>query len=67
MTELIYSAITSIKFLFQKRGARRAGQMTFAQVQEFYEYVKSTKRLPNHWAPAIDNKSDIGPARSTQK
>jgi hypothetical protein len=67
MIELLLSAISSIKFLFQKRGARRAGQMSFAQIEEFYEYVKSTKRLPSNWAPAINNKSDIGPTRSTQK
>ena len=67
MIELLSSAITSIKYLFQKRGARRAGQMSFAQIEEFYEHVKSTKRLPSHGAPAIDNKGNIGPARSTQK
>ena len=67
MNELIYSAITSIKYLFQKRRVRHANQMSFAQIKEFYEHVKSTKQFPNNRATAIDNKSNIGPARSTQE
>jgi hypothetical protein len=67
MIELIRAIFDSWNQLRLARKSKRSAQLTFQQLTDFHELIISNKSIPSHGAPAIDNKGNIGPARSAQK
>jgi hypothetical protein len=64
---IIHTLVESWNWYRLKRKSKRSAQLNFQQLSDFHALIISNKSIPSHGAPAIDNKSDIGPARSTQK